>query len=231
MRDQIYYSKFKAALESKQDSSRAIRMKAYMKGQFEFYGVSSPDRKGIVSGILGEMGNPDLDVLWGITGLMWADPHREMQYSCMDITNRSLKILDKSMTPYYNKLIGQKSWWDSVDWLAPRVMGTLFQKYPGLQNEYLDHWINSGNKWYVRSAILFQLHYKEKTDFDLMCSLIIKSAGTKEFFINKASGWALRQYSKLQPELVIKFIDDHPELHNLTKREGLKWMKNKGIIE
>jgi len=230
MEDLFYYQKFKAAFEEQRDPIKAKKMKAYMKDHFDFYGVKSPERKSIVSKILNENGKPDMMVLFGLTGLMWSDPHREMQYVVMDLSNRYLKQMEMPFANFYNKLIGQKSWWDSVDWLAPKAMGTFFSKFPEIRDGFLDQWMLSENKWYIRSAILFQLHYKEETDFDLLSKLILQSSGTKEFFINKASGWALREYSKTDSEIVIKFIEQHPELHNLTKREGLKWLKGKDML-
>jgi 3-methyladenine DNA glycosylase AlkD len=231
MEDQFYYLKFKAAFEALRNGNRAEKMKAYMKGHFEFYGIDSTQRKEVTADILRNYGKPDPSVLMGLTGLMWADPHREMQYTAMSINDRSLKSLEEFYAFFIDKLIGQKSWWDTVDWLAPKGMGTFFKRFPGLQDQFLGKWMSSGNMWYIRSAILFQLHYKKDTDFDLVKHLILRTTGTKEFFINKASGWILREYSKTNADPVISFIESHPELHPLTKREGLKWLKNKGIIK
>lgn len=231
MEDLFYYQKFKAAFEEKRNPGKGLKMKAYMKNQFDFYGTDSPTRKQIVSDILKAHGKPDTAVLMGLTGLLWADEHREMQYVAMQINAKVLLKQDEYYAYFLDKLIGQKSWWDTVDWLAPGGMGTLFKMYPHLKDSFLEKWMESGNKWYIRSAILFQLHYKKDTDFDLVKSLILRTIGTKEFFINKAAGWILREYSKTNPEVVTHFIEEHPELHSLTKREGLKWMKNKGIIK
>lgn len=231
MEDLFYYQKLKAAMESKADPEKAKKMKAYMKDHFEFLGVGSPERKEIVRDIIRELGKPDIPVLMGLTGLLWSDPNREMQYIVMDISNSYLKKLEKAFVYFYDKLIGQKSWWDSVDWLAPKAMGTLFMNYPDIKMDFIEKWMNSENKWYIRSAILFQLHYKTNTDFDLLSTLILRTTGSKEFFINKASGWALREYSKNDSTTVIQFIETHPELSNLTKREGLKWLINKGIYQ
>jgi len=230
MEDQFYYHKIKAAFEPYHNAERAVKMKAYMKDQFEFYGIDSPTRKRLLAELIREHGKPDPVVLLGLTGLLWADPYREMQYTAMYLNDRLLNKLDQSYAYFFDKLIGQKSWWDSVDWLAPTGMGKMFKRFPGIQDQFIEKWMESDNKWYIRSAILFQLHYKADTDFDLVKSLILRTIGTKEFFINKASGWILREYSKTNAEPVIEFIDSHPELHSLTKREGLKWLVNKGRI-
>jgi len=229
MEDMFYFHKIRAALESSRNEERAGKMQAYMKNQFLYFGVDSPSRKTILRDLINEYGKPDSGVLMGLTGLLWADPHREMQYAAMDLNERQLKILDQPFLLFFDRLIGQKSWWDSVDWIAPKAFGELFRRYPDEKQQYIDRWMKSGNIWYIRSALLFQLHYKKSTDFDLACRLILETTGTREFFINKASGWILREYSKTDPESVRRFIDNHPELHPLTKREGLKWMDAKGV--
>lgn len=200
-----------------------------MKGQFEYYGMESQLRKELVKEVLKQHGKPELPVLMGLTGLMWSDPHREMQYAVMDISTPYLKKMDESFAYFYDRLIGQKSWWDTVDWLAPRAMGTLMHRFPGLQDVFIEKWMQSGNKWYIRSALLFQMFYRKDTNLDLLFSLILRTVGTKEFFINKASGWALRQYSKTEADPVKRFVEAHPELHNLTKKEALKWLERQSL--
>ena len=228
MEDMFYYHKIKAAFESARDEDRAGRMKAYMKNQFDYYGVDSPTRKEIGREIILQHGKPEPPVLMGLTGLLWSDKHREMQYMAMDLNDRLLKKLDDSFLIFFDKLIGQKSWWDTIDWIAPKAFGYLFKKYPEKKDQYIEKWMASGNIWYIRSAILFQLHYKQDTDFELVKVLILQTLGTREFFINKACGWILREYSKTDATAVEQFIRERSDqLHPLTVREGLKWLTNK----
>lgn len=226
MEDLFYLHQLNEAFSNQADQARAVRMKAYMRNQFDFFGVDSPTRKSIVSNVLRENGKPELPVLIGLTGLLWSQPEREMQYAAMDISNYFLKKLNPAYMQIYEKLIGQKSWWDTVDWLAPKAMGTILQRYPEHMTQYVEKWLKSGNIWYIRSAILFQLHYKDKTDFDLLKSIILQTTGSTEFFINKASGWALREYSKTNAKAVTDFVGSNPGLSGLTKTEALKWLKN-----
>ena len=96
---------------------------------------------------------------------------------------------------------------------------------------YLNNWIVDENMWVRRTAILTQLNYKTETDFDLLSTLITKTWHEKEFFIRKAIGWALRQYSYISSESVIDFINNNQNnLSTLSKSEGLKALKRKGII-
>jgi 3-methyladenine DNA glycosylase AlkD len=122
-------------------------------------------------------------------------------------------------------LITQKSWWDTVDYLAVNHLGTALQNDKKRQYSYSDQLINSQNVWLRRSAILFQLKYKERTDFDLLQAHILKTISESEFFIRKAAGWALREYSKTNPSAVRQFIQDYQgQLSRLTIREGSKYL-------
>jgi 3-methyladenine DNA glycosylase AlkD len=109
-----------------------------------------------------------------------------------------------------------------VDTIAGHTVGTHFKRFPKVREKYLKKWRKSDNFWLRRTALLFQLGYKKETDFDLLCELIRENLGSKEFFINKAIGWALRQYAWTEPKLVKKFVKATKELHPLSRREALK---------
>ena len=123
-------------------------------------------------------------------------------------------------------LIRQHSWWDTVDVIAPRLMGRYFLKFPNERERKVEEWLASGNKWLIRSAILFQLKYRDKVDLDFLFSIIKRACGTKEFFINKAIGWILRENSKSRPNEIKEFIEDNRDkLAPLSIKEGLRLMK------
>jgi len=110
--------------------------------------------------------------------------------------------------------------WDTVDGLN-KLVGLHFKQHPSLIRPVTERWVESGNIWLQRVSMIFQLTYKDKTDADLMFDYIRRLSKSKEFFIQKGVGWALRQYSKINPEAVAQFIAATP-LAPLTKREGMK---------
>jgi 3-methyladenine DNA glycosylase AlkD len=120
------------------------------------------------------------------------------------------------------ELITSKSWWDTVDPLASSFVGTLASRYPELIPQ-IDQWAADANMWLRRTAILFQLKFKENTDEERLYTNIQFNAERKEFFIQKAMGWALREYSKTNPESVRVFIERN-SLPKLTIREGSKYI-------
>lgn len=211
------------------DENNALGMKKYMKGKFEYYGLKSPVRREITKNFLKTYGTPKDDELEDVIRDCWQKPEREYQYFAMDLLVKLMKKADKTRIDLYEYLVLNKSWWDTVDLVAAKLIGTHFRLYPELKTKYPEKWMSSGNMWLQRTAILFQLHYKEQTDLKLLSDYITRLQGSKEFFINKAIGWVLREYSKTNSVWVIDFVKNN-ELAPLSKREALKWMEKKNVI-
>ncbi|MBC2183602.1 DNA alkylation repair protein [Listeria sp. FSL L7-0233] len=194
-------------------------MEAYMKNQFTFLGIRAGERKKLVATFLKENGTP-VDLL-GLAATLFAEEEREFQYVAIDLLSRYGKKQPSEAIEVYEKLIVTKSWWDTVDGLAGTVVSNHFKLYPDLIPTYNEAWINGDNIWLARTAILFQLKYKEQTDVELLFSNCEKWLDSKEFFIQKAIGWALRQYAKVDSEAVRQFVNSHT-LAPLSRREALK---------
>lgn len=199
---------------------RAVPMAAYMKNNFPFLGLSKPQRTALAAPFIRQAAQGP-DPGWPFIFHLWALPEREFQYCAVDYLLARKKLLAKDAIEKIEGLITDKSWWDTVDSLST-VIGTLCANYPELIDSHILKWSESPNIWLARTAILFQLKYKEKTDRELLGQIICKNAGSKEFFINKAIGWALREYSKTDPVWVRTFINNS-RLHPLSVREGSKY--------
>lgn len=141
-------------------------MEAYMKNQFTFLGIRAGERKKLVAEYLKENGAPQ-DLL-GFTIALFAEEEREFQYVAIDLLSRYGKKQPSEAIKVYEQLIVTKSWWDTVDGLAGTVVSNHFKLYPELIPTYNEAWINGDNIWLARTAILFQLKYKEETDVDLL---------------------------------------------------------------
>ena len=125
---------------------------------------------------------------------------------------------------FIKDLIITKSWWDTVDLIASNLLGEICKKYPSLIDEQIVFWINDENMWLRRSSIIFQLRYKENTNLEILQKSIESNIDDDEFFIQKAIGWALREYSKTDYKWVLNFINNH-NLSKLSKREAEKYIK------
>jgi len=211
-------------LESNRNDIQAEGMAAYMKNHFPFYGIKSPLRKKLVSEYWSACKGPADDSFKALIRSLWDQPNREAQYFAMDLIQKLMKKMDASWIELMEELIIKKSWWDSVDFLAANPVGIILKDNPELIKKKTQQWMKSDNMWLQRSCLLFQLKYKDQVDFDMLARFINDLKGSKEFFINKAIGWSLRQYSKFNPDKVRHFIGENPDLHPLSIREGSKYI-------
>jgi 3-methyladenine DNA glycosylase AlkD len=216
-----YVTKLKSLLEEHADPTQAAPMKKYMREQFEYLGIKTPRRVALLKEFYAQNGLPEVKELASILRDLWALPQREFQYTAVGLLDRLSKKLPPNFIETIQYLIVTKSWWDTVDSIASGTVGAHFKQYPAIRKKYLARWRNSKNMWLRRTAILFQLGYKKETDFDLLCEIVRENLGSSEFFINKAIGWALRQYAYTDPKAVKKFVKE-TELHPLSRREAMK---------
>ncbi len=209
-----------------QNSVYAGKMKAYMRNQFEFLGIKSPERKSLQREIYKEFGKPDKENTTWVVENLWQMPEREFQYFAMDILDRAVNKLRDSSIALIEDLIITKSWWDTVDFLAARVAGKYFKIYPERIQPVTGRWMDSGNLWLQRSCLLFQLKYKHQTDVNLLYRFIDRLKNSNEFFIKKAIGWVLREYSKTDPVEVERYVKEQ-KLKALSQKEALKVIESK----
>lgn len=209
--------------ENNRNEQNAGPMKKYMKDLFPFLGIKTPERTRLTKLFYQQSGILKQDFQHEFVLELWEQPEREYQYAAIDYISRSLKKLVKEDLPLFEKLITTKSWWDTVDMLAQKPVGTIAQNNPEVTSETIEDWAFGDLLWLRRTAILFQLKYKERTNEDLLYRYIEGNTDSKEFFIQKAIGWSLREYSKTNPESVRGFIENHT-LAPLSVREGSKYL-------
>lgn len=225
MEAEAYYEKLKEFFYEQRDSDNAAPMKAYMKNHFDFLGIKTPLRKELFRSFSKKQKLPDLTESLKLSKLLWHDPYREMQYLALDILEKNVRNMDDTFLDRFVWLIIHKSWWDTVDRIAPNLCGKVLLKYPDKKQKLSRQWNRSDNIWLQRTSILFQLKYREHTDFDLLKEYILNHADSQEFFVQKASGWALRQYSKHNSVAVRTFLEKHQsKLSKLTVKEGSKYV-------
>jgi len=201
-------------------------MSDYMKGKFEFFGIKTPERRKLSKEIFAEFGYPDEKEFEKVIRKLWAEPQREVHYFTLDLMNKLQKKLKKNYLQLWEDLIVTNSWWDSVDGLAAGVIGDHFKIYPDEIYPVTEKWMNSGNIWLQRTSLLFQLKYKTDTDEKLLSDYILRLKDSNEFFIKKAIGWILREYSKTTPDYVTNFVKENT-ISEFSKKEALKWLNNR----
>jgi len=219
-----YIVPLKASFEHNADPVQAAPMKKYMRDQFEYLGIKSPSFKVLMQEFIATNGTPSITDLDVILRDLWSLPQREFQYVATSFLGRSEKDLPARFIKTIEYLLITKSWWDTVDTISGGTLGVHFRRFPDVREKHLAKWRASDNFWLRRATILFQLNYRKETDFDLLCDIIRENLGSKEFFINKAIGWSLRQYARVDPKAVRKFVKSTP-LHPLSRREAMKHLE------
>jgi len=216
------YTKLFAELQHHANSEKAVQMSAYMRNLFSFLGIPTPNRRALCKEYF-KTAKKSKQVDWAFVEECWGKDEREYQYIAVDYLLQMQKNLTVLDIPKLRELIITKSWWDTVDGLDG-VIGTIALAYPEVENIMLA-WSTDDNCWLRRVAIDHQLGRKEKTNTELFERILINNFGQTEFFINKAIGWSLREYSKTNPSWVRDFIDKYCEqLAPLSIREGSKYL-------
>ncbi|HQW07338.1 MAG: DNA alkylation repair protein [Flavobacteriales bacterium] len=206
------------------DPMNATAMAAYMKGHFPYFGIKTPERRALMKEHMGIYGVPALNDLPAIVRKAFAYPEREMHQVGVDLLIKFAKILGPDHLPFVEEVITTKSWWDSVDTLAVHVAGAILKRNPKEITKWNRRWIESGNMWLNRTAIIFQLQWKIETDQGLLFANIERHATHPDFFIRKAIGWALRSLGGTDPSAVLAFVRSR-KLSPLSEREATRKLK------
>ena len=229
----LVISQLEKALCTKGNATDAAAMKRYMRDKFDFYGVKSPLRRKTMKEIFADRdkGIPIKDVR-EFAQILWAKPQRELQLVAMDFVEKHRKELCKNEADFnenidfFKMLITSKSWWDTVDILACKLVGYLVQTHPTKGKPVMQEWISSDNMWLRRTAILHQLCSKERTDEEMLFQFCLARCHEEEFFIRKAIGWSLRDYARMKPNKVKTFLRQHKDsLSTLSYNEAAKHLK------
>jgi 3-methyladenine DNA glycosylase AlkD len=213
-------------LEAAGDPDRARGMQAYMKSAMPYRGVPSPAMRAIVKGLIKQHPIADERAYWRAVLDLWRSArYREERYAAIELLEarayRPWQTMDA--LPVYEELIVTGAWWDFVDVVATHRLGHLLREHPAPMKKTMRAWSKDENMWKRRSAILCQIGAKERTDRKLLYDCIAPSLSSKEFFLRKAIGWALRQYAWTDPDEVVRYVKAHEaELSALSKREALK---------
>ncbi len=220
-----YIENLTHTFENQRNDSIAQQQKAYLKDQFEFIGLKTPLRREIQKPFLQREYLPSKSEAILIVKQLWNRPEREFHYFGQELMvkfKNKLEVDDLKLIEY---MITNNSWWDTVDMIASHLVGAYFKKFPEKKYAMMLKWSRSDNMWIRRTSIIFQLKYKDQTDIKLLSAVIENNLGSKEFFINKAIGWALRTYSAFDPKWVEEFVENHADMANLSKKEALRSIK------
>jgi 3-methyladenine DNA glycosylase AlkD len=206
---------------------KAVDMQAYMKTDMPFYGVQKPARVLILRQLVRDFPPADRNEYESLVLGLWGLPHREEKYVALGIAQHFRSFVDTASLPLYRRLIVEGAWWDFVDAVATDLIRRLVVNHPAEAWPEVDTWIEDGDMWLRRSAIICQVGAKEKTDAKRLFTFCVARVEEKEFFIRKAIGWSLREYAKTDPDSVAGFVMAHRDrLSGLSFREATKHIQH-----
>jgi 3-methyladenine DNA glycosylase AlkD len=217
-----FVTTIKQQFEANENVGYGKKQSDYLKNHFPFYGIPTTKRREILKDALllhkEEVSTNFRAICWELFQL----PQREMHHAAIDIFLKEIKnkyqIEDIVLI---EKLLLTNSWWDSVDTLAKYAVGGYLETFPEKTYEIIEAFSNADSMWLNRTAIIFQLGYKQKTDFNILVSECEKHKHSTEFFIQKAIGWALREYGSVNPTAVLYYVNS-TNLKPLSKKEAIR---------
>ena len=216
------YSKIKQLFEQNRDEENAIKMSKYMRDLFKFYGIPTPVRKSLYKDLLKEE-KAKKTIDWNFLDKCYEDDYREFQYLALDYIENMQKFLNYDDVPKLYKYIKSKQWWDTID-RFDRIVGNIAFKDDRI-NDLMLKWSKDEDFWLRRIAIDHQLGRKDKTNTKLLEQILINNFGSDEFFINKAIGWSLRDYSKTNPDWVKDFLSKYEnKMDKVSLKEAYKYI-------
>lgn len=214
------------ALHANADPARAAGAQAYMKSAMPFLGVPVPKVRSLVRALAREVTFDDAQAFRDAVLALWTPAtYREERYAALALcaTKAAAPWQDLDALPMYEAMIVEGAWWDYVDEIAAHRLGELLRRFPKPLRATMRRWSRDANLWKRRSAILCQLQHKAATDFVFLEACIEPSLDSKEFFLRKAIGWALRQHARVDPAAVKRYVRaNEARLSTLSRREALK---------
>jgi 3-methyladenine DNA glycosylase AlkD len=218
-----HFTRIEQSLSALSNPEKARPMAKYMRDQFIFLGIPTPQRREAIKALSLPM--LPSEHLFSLVQQLWQQPEREYQYVAIDLLKKNSKQLTLADICTLQDYLQQKSWWDSVDGLAS-VIGTAMKRLTRAQprhQDIMDSWLSHDNLWVRRVAMIHQLGWRNNTNEQRLSHYALALATEKEFFIRKAIGWALRDYARHQPDWVKAFVAQHEALLSpLSVREAVK---------
>jgi 3-methyladenine DNA glycosylase AlkD len=223
--DSALVTAVRAGLAELANPAKALDMRAYMKSEMPFRGVQKPARTVLAAKLFAEYPLATKDAWVATVRELWhGATFREERYVALDLSGqrRYAGWQAPDLVPLYEELIVTGAWWDFVDEVANRRIGPLVLAYPDVLVPIMRSWRTDPDRWKRRTSIICQLGAKQATDVTLLTDCIEANLADPDFFLRKGIGWALREFAKTEPGWVRAFVDAHPGLSPLSRREATK---------
>ena len=219
-------------LAARANPDKAAPMAAYMKTDMPFYGVQKPGRTEVLAGLRERFPLTSPDELEDAVRALWRQPHREERYLALALARAERRLIRSERLGLCRDLIVDGAWWDLVDEVAVHLVGDLWLHDRARVGPVMDEWVDDPDMWLRRTALIGQTRHRDETDQARLFRYCSRRAGEREFFIRKAIGWALREYSKTAPEAVRDYLlANGSRLSPLSRREGARRLLREGLMD
>ncbi|MFI5362317.1 MAG: DNA alkylation repair protein [Elusimicrobiota bacterium] len=218
-------ARVREALRAAADPAKAPQMRAYMKSEMPYHGVPTPELRRICRELFSDVEFASAGAWRAAVLSLWRGAKfREERYAALNLAGHraSRPFQTPEAMPVYEEMIVTGAWWDYVDDIASHRVGPILRAYPRVLKPLMRHWSRCPNLWKRRTSIICQLGSKKEIDLKLLHDCIAPSLDSKEFFLRKAIGWALRQHAWIDPKEIRNYVKTHPGLSPLSRREALK---------
>jgi len=158
-------------LRANSNREMAIPMENYLKNNFSCLGIKTEKRRAIFKSVYEKHKAEIKSDYRTITWELFQEKEREFHHCAIDLIQKEIKkkFIFEDIQLIENLVI-TNSWWDTVDFIAKYLVGGYLEHFPEETLKVIERFSNSQNMWLNRTAIIFQLSYKEKTNFDLLKS-------------------------------------------------------------
>lgn len=224
--DRTLVSTVRDALRSAGDAELAAGQQAYMKSEMPYHGVPAPRLKQVLRPILASYA-PGSRADWEATVReLWdAATHREERYAATALARhrRARPWQDSEALGLYRHLVVTGAWWDHVDEVAAHLVGGVLAEHRDEVTPVIRAWAVDDDLWVRRTAVLSQLRHQQDTDTELLHDVVVANVDDRSFWLRKAIGWALREYSRTDPRWVRREVDRLGDrLSGLSRREATR---------
>ncbi len=219
-------TELRKALRKAGNPVKATAMRAYMKSDMPYHGVPTPLLREVCREVFSDVSFGSASQWREQVLHLWRNARfREERYAALHLSGdrRVRDFQTPGAVKMYEEFVVTGAWWDYVDTIASNSLGPILRDYPAPMRRKMLTWSKCDNIWKRRSSILCQLRFKDQTDLQLLYACVAPSLPSREFFLQKAIGWALRQYARTNPNEIRRYVQlNQSRLSALSRREALK---------
>lgn len=197
---------------------RAVGAQAYLKSDYRFLGVATPDGRPVFTRWL-RAAEPDIATVLAVADRLWQSDVFEHRWGATELLNARAKQLEPDTLVRIEAMVRDAGTWALVDPLAYNVAGTILTVHPGAAVA-VDTWVTDASFWVRRLAVLCLSRPVRAgvVPLDTLAAVSDRLLDEREFFVRKAIGWVLRDVARKDPEAVAGFLRTR-----MTRVSGVTW--------